>query len=143
MNAKLNQVDQSSLVNELLGGNFSVTLVRNFYSDPRSATPRTTSGGRRARRSTSPKFDDPTVQAALDAGRTSTDDAALEKAYEDFNKAMAKGVYIVPAWYREWALASKGVTGQAGAPLPDGSKPLVLNARFPVDDPLQEVTRTR
>ena len=33
----------------------------------------------------------------------------------------------------QWALASKGVKGQAGAPLPDGSKPLALNARFPVD----------
>ena len=39
----------------------------------------------------------------------------------------------VDTWYSEWALASKGVTGQKGAPLPDGSKPLALNARFPVD----------
>jgi hypothetical protein len=46
---------------------------------------------------------------------------------------MAEAVYNVPAWYSEWALVSKGVKGQAGAPLPDGSKPLVLNARFPVD----------
>ena len=46
---------------------------------------------------------------------------------------MAKGIYNIPAWYSEWALASKGVTGQAGAPLPDGSKPLALNGRFPVD----------
>jgi peptide/nickel transport system substrate-binding protein len=132
MNAKLNQVDQSSLVNDLLGGNFSVTLVRNFYSDPAFGDASNYVWFSKGPINFS-KFDDPTVQAALDAGRTSTDDEALQKAYEDFNKAMAAGVYNIPAWYSEWALASKGVTGQAGAPLPDGSKPLALNARFPVD----------
>jgi peptide/nickel transport system substrate-binding protein len=132
MNAKLNQVDQSSLVNDLLGGNFSVTLVRNFYSDPAFGDASNYVWFAKGPINFS-KFDDPTVQAALDSGRTSTDDEALQKAYEDFNRAMAAGVYNVPAWYSEWALASKGVTGQAGAPLPDGSKPLALNARFPVD----------
>jgi len=132
MNAKMNQVDQSSLVNDLLGGNFSVTLVRNFYSDPAFGDASNYVWFAKGPINFS-KFDDPTVQAALDQGRTATDDAALEKAYEDFNKAMAAGVYNVPAWYSEWALASKGVKGQSGAPLPDGSKQLVLNARFPVD----------
>ena len=54
-------------------------------------------------------------------------------ALHQFDKAMAAGIYNVPVWYSEWALASKGVTGQSGAPLPDGGKQLVLNARFPVD----------
>jgi peptide/nickel transport system substrate-binding protein len=133
MNAKINQVDQSSLVNDLLGGNFSVTLVRNFHSDPAFGDASNYVWFSKGSPVNFSKFDDPTVQAALDQGRTATDDATLEKAYEDFNKAMAKGIYNVPAWYSEWALASKGVTGQAGAPLPDGSKPKSLNGRFPVD----------
>jgi peptide/nickel transport system substrate-binding protein len=132
MNAKMNQVDQSSLVNDLLGGNFSVTLVRNFYSDPAYGDASNYIWFSKGPINFS-KFDDPTVQATLDTGRTATDDEALQKAYEDFNKAMASAVYNVPAWYSEWALVSKGVKGQSGAPLPDGSKPLVLNARFPVD----------
>jgi peptide/nickel transport system substrate-binding protein len=133
MNAKINQVDQSSLVNDLLGGNFSVTLVRNFHSDPAFGDASNYVWFSKGSPVNFSKFDDPTVQAALDQGRTATDDATLEKAYEDFNKAMAKGIYNVPAWYSEWALASKGVKGQAGAPLPDGSKPKSLNGRFPVD----------
>ena len=132
MNAKMNQVDQSSLVNDLLGGNFSVTLVRNFYSDPAFGDVSNYVWFSKGPINFS-KFDDPTVQAALDQGRTATEDAALEQAYEDFNKAMAKGIYNIPVWYSEWALASKGVKGQTGAPLPDGSKPKSLNGRFPVD----------
>jgi peptide/nickel transport system substrate-binding protein len=133
MNARLTQVDQSSLVNELLAGNFSVTLVRNFYSDPAFGDASSYVWFSKGSPVNFSKFDDPTVQAALDAGRVSTDPDKLNVAYEDFNKAMAKGIYNVPAWYSTWALASKGITGQSGAPLPDGSKPLVLNGRFPVD----------
>ena len=133
MNAKMNQVDQSSLVNDLLGGNFSVTLVRNFFSDPAYGDASNYVWFSKGSPVNFSKFDDSTVQTALDSGRTSTDDAALSKAYQDFNKAMAAGVYNIPVWYSEWALASKGITGASGAPLPDGSKQLVLNARFPVD----------
>jgi len=133
MNATINQIDQSSLVNDLLGGNFSITLVRNFHSDPAYGDAGNYVWFSKGSPVNFSKFDDPTVQAALDQGRTSTDDAALTKAYQDFNRAMAKGIYNIPVWYSEWALASKGVTGQNGAPLPDGSKPKVLNGRFPVD----------
>jgi len=133
MNAKLVQVDQSSLVNELLGGNFSVTLVRNFHSDAAFGDVANYVWWSKGSPVNFSKFDDPNVQAALDAGRTSTDPAALQQAYTSFNKAMAAGVYVVPAWYSTWALASKGITGQGGAPLPDGSKALVLNGRFPVE----------
>jgi peptide/nickel transport system substrate-binding protein len=133
MNATINQIDQSSLVNDLLGGNFSITLVRNFHSDPAYGDAGNYVWFSKGSPVNFSKFDDATVQAALDAGRTSTDDATLEKAYQDFNRAMAKGIYNIPVWYSEWALASKGVTGQAGAPLPDGSKPKSLNGRFPVD----------
>lgn len=134
MNARLVQVDQSALVNELLGGNFSVTLVRNFHSDPAFGDAANYVWWSKGSPVNFSKFDDPNVQAALDAGRTSTDPAALEQAYTDFNKAMASGVYVVPAWYSTWGLASRDVTGQAGAPLPDGGgKALVLNGRFPVE----------
>ncbi|MBM3658353.1 MAG: ABC transporter substrate-binding protein [Actinobacteria bacterium] len=133
MNAKLTQVDQSSLVNELLGGNFSVSLVRNFHSDAAFGDVANYVWWSKGSPVNFSKFDDPNVQAALDAGRTSTDPAALAEAYTTFNEAMGKGVYVVPAWYSIWGLASKGITGQAGAPLPDKSKALVLNGRFPVE----------
>ena len=133
MNAKLVQVDQSSLVNELLGGNFSVTLVRNFHSDAAFGDVANYVWWSKGSPVNFSKFDDPNVQSALDAGRISTDPATLDKAYTDFNKAMGTGVYVVPAWYSTWGLASKGITGQGGAPLPDGSKALVLNGRFPVE----------
>lgn len=134
MNARLVQVDQSSLVNELLGGNFSVTLVRNFHSDPAFGDASNYVWWSKGSPVNFGRIDDPTVQAALDAGRVSTDPTALEAAYTDFNKAMAAGVYVVPAWYSTWGLASRDITGQGGAPLPDdGGKALVLNGRFPVE----------
>lgn len=133
MNARLVQVDQSALVNELLGGNFSVTLVRNFHSDAAFGDVANYVWFSKGSPVNWAKFDDPNVQSALDSGRTSTDPAALDQAYDDFNAAMGEGLYLVPAWYSTWGLASKDVTGQGGAPLPDGSKALVLNGRFPVE----------
>ena len=78
MNAKMNQVDQSSLVNDLLGGNFSVTLVRNFYSDPAYGDASNYIWFSKGPVNFS-KFDDPTVQATLDTGRTATDDEARRR----------------------------------------------------------------
>ena len=133
MTVEISAVDQSSLVNELLGGKFSVTLIRNFHSDPAFGDAGNYVWWTKGSPVNFGRIDDPTIQTALDTGRVSTDEAARTKAYEDFNKAMAAGVYLVPAWYSQWAIATKNVAGTQGAPLPDGTQQKFMNARVPVD----------
>lgn len=133
MTVEISAVDQSSFVNELLGGKFSVTLTRNFHSDPAFGDAGNYVWWAKGSPVNFGRIDDPTIQTALDNGRVSTDEAARTKAYEDFNKAMAAGVYLVPAWYSQWAIATKSVSGIQGAPLPDGTKQKFMNARVPVD----------
>lgn len=133
MTVEISAVDQSSLVNELLGGKFSVTLIRNFHSDPAFGDASNYVWWAKGSPVNFGRIDDPTIQAALDTGRTATDEAARTKAYDDFNKAMGAGVYLVPGWYSQFAIGTKNVAGVKGAPLPDGSTQKFMNARIPVD----------
>ncbi|MEZ5178415.1 MAG: ABC transporter substrate-binding protein [Acidimicrobiales bacterium] len=66
------------------------------------------------------RFDDPTINAALDKGRTSPDPKARKAAYEAVNRQFAKQAYNVYLWYAPWAVAeSPDVHGILGPPLPD------------------------
>ncbi len=49
-------------------------------------------------------FDNETTQSLLEQGRGETDPAAIKKTYQDFNKAMAEGLYSLPVWYVNWAI---------------------------------------
>jgi hypothetical protein len=40
--------------------------------------------------------------------------------YQDFNRAMAEGVYVVPAWYVTWTIGSQTDVELGVVPLPDG-----------------------
>jgi peptide/nickel transport system substrate-binding protein len=133
MDATMTNFDQSSSVNQLLAGSFSVVLMRNFHSDPAYGDFGNYIWFSKGSLVNFSRFDDPNVQRALDAGRVSVDPATLVSAYEDFSRAMEDGLYAIPAWYNTRALASRGLRGQSGAPLPDGSKPLAVAGRFPVD----------
>lgn len=129
MNPNISQVAQSQLINTALQGKFSVMLWRNFHSDPAYGD----AGNYVWWSSTSPinfpRIKDPAMQTSLDTGRTQGDDAS----YIAFNKQMAAGQYIIPAWFVNWTIASKGVKGVLGAPLPDGTKPRFMYGRIPVD----------
>lgn len=133
INATLAQVDQSSLINEALAGKFSVLLWRNFHSDPAYGDAGNYVWFTKGSPVNFGKIDDATVQASLDAGRAALTTADGKAAYEDFNKAMMGSPWLIPAWFVDWTIASKGMGGILGAPLPDGSKPLYLYGRIPVD----------
>jgi len=133
INATLAQVDQSSLINEALAGKFSVLLWRNFHSDPAYGDAGNYVWFSKGSPVNFGKIDDATVQASLDAGRAALTTADGKAAYEDFNKAMMGSPWLIPAWFVDWTIASKGMGGILGAPLPDGSKPLYLYGRIPVD----------
>lgn len=133
MNATLSQVDQSSLINDALAGKFSVMLWRNFHSDPAYGDAANYVWWYTGSPVNFGKIDDPAMQTALDTGRSALDEATANTAYQDFNKAMMSAPYVIPAWFVNWTIASKGVKGQLGAPLPDGSKPKFMYGRIPVD----------
>jgi peptide/nickel transport system substrate-binding protein len=133
MNADIAQFDQSGLINEALGGRFSVLLWRNFHSDPAFGDVGNYVWWTQGSPINFGKINNPEIQADLDTGRTSADDGARSTAYQEFNMAMSAGTYVVPAWFVDWTIAAKGVKGTAGAPLPDGSKPRFMYGRIPVD----------
>ena len=88
MHATLTTFDQSSGVNQLLAGEFSVALVRNFHSDPAYGDTGSYIWFSKGSPLNFSKFDDSNVQAALDAGRFSPlMSRRSKKAYEDFSRA--------------------------------------------------------
>jgi peptide/nickel transport system substrate-binding protein len=125
IDATLKQDDQTAFILAAVGGNFSVMLWRQHPGDDPDAqyywwnTGSTLNFG---------KFNDPTMEALIDQGRTETDPAKRKQIYEDVNKRFASQVYNVWSYYDQWTIATKkNVTGITGPPLPDGGgKPAVL-----------------
>jgi ABC-type transport system substrate-binding protein len=78
-------------------------------------------------------FSDPTTQAPLDEGRALSDQGAIDKNYETFNRAMAAGGYLLPMWYVDWTIGYQPDVKLTFPPLPDGNgKPLFVYGRIPV-----------
>ncbi len=130
MNPNISQVAQSQLIGTALQGKFSVMLWRNFHSDPEFGDAGNYVWWSKTSPINFPRINDPEMQTSLDEGRLQSQDSS----YETFNKEMAGGQYIIPAWFVNWTIASKGVKGILGAPLPDGGgSPRFMYGRIPVD----------
>jgi peptide/nickel transport system substrate-binding protein len=134
MSATIAQFDQSGLINEALGGNFSVLLWRNLHGGstqfPDADTYPWFSN-------TSPvnfgKFKDDQTQALLDQGRQAQNPADIKRIYSQWNKLMAKQVYILPGWFVNWTIGYQPNVTVTLPPLPDGQgKPLFVYGRIPV-----------
>lgn len=111
-------VDQSSLINDALAGNFQAMSFRNHPGgDPdtqyvwwKSSSP--VNFGR---------IKDPEIDRLLDAGRVETDPAKRTAIYEDLNRRFADQSWNLWSWYTLWAIGARDeVQGLAGPPLPDG-----------------------
>jgi peptide/nickel transport system substrate-binding protein len=111
-------VDQSTLVNLALSGDFQAETFRNQPGgDPdtqyvwwHSGSPVNFSG-----------IKDPVIDSDLNQGRVTTDPAKRLALYRDMNKRFASQVYELWAWYTRWGIGtSTSVGGVAGPPLPDG-----------------------
>ena len=137
INAEIAQFDQATLINKALARDIDVLLWRNlhggftqhnnadtyvWFANKDTGNILNFSG-----------FDDETTQSLLEQGRGETDPAAIKKTYQDFNKAMAKGIYSLPIWYVDWAIGYQPDVKLTFPPLPDGAgKPLFLYGRIPV-----------
>jgi peptide/nickel transport system substrate-binding protein len=119
-------VDQSTLINEAIAGNFQGAGWRNHPGgDPDTQYVWWYS--------TSPvnfgRIKDPVIDRLLDEGRSEPDQAKRTKIYQDVNRRFAKEHYNLWSWYTYWAVGfQKDVKGIAGPPLPEGGKPYSLFA---------------
>ena len=121
----IRSVDQSTLINEALAGNFQAVGWRNHPGgDPDSNyvwwhSDSPVNFGR---------IDDPVVDQLLEEGRVETDLAKRTAIYQDLNRRFAEQLYNLWSWYTLWAVATRNdVRGIAGPALPDGGgRPLAL-----------------
>jgi peptide/nickel transport system substrate-binding protein len=134
INATIAQFDQATLINKALAFSIDVLLWRNLYGEYsehadadtfiwfQSGSPVNFGG-----------FNDPTVQAQLDAGRHVTTAAAAAPIYQQFNRLMAQRGYLLPTWYVNWTIGYSSSVNLNFPPLPDGhGKPLFAYGRIPV-----------
>jgi peptide/nickel transport system substrate-binding protein len=118
-------VDQATLINEALAGNFQAMGFRNHPGgDPDAQAVWW--------RSDSPinfgRIKDPEIDRLLEAGRVETDPEKRTEIYEDLNRRFADQAWNLWSWYTTWGLAAKpDVKGLLGPRLPDGhGKPFPL-----------------
>jgi len=70
------------------------------------------------------KFNDPVINKAFETGRTSTDQAVREKAYQDINREFAKQMWEGWTFYSVWTVPYQtDVRGILGPKLPTASSP--------------------
>jgi peptide/nickel transport system substrate-binding protein len=118
-------VDQATLINEALAGNFQGMGFRNHAGgdpDAQGVWWRTDSPINFGR------IKDPEIDRLLQAGRVETEPAKREQIYQDLNRRFADQAWNLWSWYTVWGLAAKpSVKGILGPPLPDGhGKPFPL-----------------
>jgi peptide/nickel transport system substrate-binding protein len=125
IDVSIRTVDQSTLINEALAGNFQSAAWRNHPGgDPDTQYVWWYS--------TSPvnfgKFKDAEIDRLLDEGRSEPDPAKRTEIYKDISRRFAKQLYNLWSWYTYWAIGYQNdVRGVSGPPLPDGGgKPFAL-----------------
>ncbi len=121
INTTIAQFDQATLINKALQGDIDVLVWRNLHGEYSGDADQSTYVWFAENYPTNfGAFSDPTVQSLLDQGRAATSPAQINSIYQQFNKAMAQGLYILPAWYVNWTIAYKPTVKLNFAPLPDG-----------------------
>jgi peptide/nickel transport system substrate-binding protein len=118
INVSIEQVDQSTLINRVLGGEFDQATFRNQPQDDPDTQYVWWHSGSPVNFS---KFKDPVIDQDLEQGRVTTDPAKRIAIYKDLNRRFASQVYELWSWYTRWAVGYTGnVGGVHGVPLPDG-----------------------
>jgi peptide/nickel transport system substrate-binding protein len=121
---KIKTLDQASLVQAAISGDFQAMTFRNYPGgDPDSLYVWFYGGGNPVNFA---RFDDPEVNRLLDEGRSETDPTKRKAIYTALDKRMGSQVYGLWSWFTPWAVVpDTKVHGILGPPLPgaDPSKP--------------------
>jgi peptide/nickel transport system substrate-binding protein len=137
IDAEIAQFDQATLINKALSGDIDVLLWRNLHGGFTNSADSDNypwwSNADTGNLINFSKFNNPDTQALLEQGRGESQQAEIDKTFTDFNKAMAKNIYIVPVWYVDWAIGYVPDVKLTLPPLPDKQgKPLFVYGRIPV-----------
>ena len=116
----LRQVEQATLISTALGTDWDLMPYRNLPGG-------VPDGNYVWWHGSSPinfgKFDDPEIDALLDAGRVETDPDEARAIYEDVNREFGSEVYNLWLSWTEWNIGTApGVGGTSDSPLPDGAR---------------------
>ncbi len=118
INVTIEQVDQSTLINRVLGGEYNQATFRNQPQDDPDTQYVWWHGGSPVNFS---GFNDPVINQDLEQGRVTTDPAKRIAIYKDMNRRFASQVYELWTWYTRWAVGyTNNIGGISGVPLPDG-----------------------
>jgi peptide/nickel transport system substrate-binding protein len=117
----LDPIEQAQQINTALGTDWQAQYWRNHPGGDPDTQYNWWYGG-------SPvnfgKFDDPEINALLDQGRTTPEEAGRTEIYENINKMFADKLYNVWTNWSNWTVGSATeVGGVLGPDLPDGSAP--------------------
>lgn len=136
INASIDAVDQTEIINTALGGEFGLNLWRNhpggdpdtqriwWYSKTPSGSPNFVNFGR---------INDPEIDRLFDEARSETDPEARAERYQQISKIFAEEAYNLWGWYTLWAFAAAdNVRGLYPPPLPDGQEPAIIASVQPV-----------
>jgi peptide/nickel transport system substrate-binding protein len=137
IDAEIAQFDQATLINKALSGDIDVLLWRNLHGGYTNSTDSDNypwwSNADTGNFINFSKFNNADTQALLEQGRGESAEADIKTTYEDFNKAMAENIYIVPVWYVDWTIGYSPDVKLTLPKLPDGGgKPLFVYGRIPV-----------
>jgi peptide/nickel transport system substrate-binding protein len=118
INVTIQQVDQATLINRVLGGSFNQATFRNQPQDDPDTQYVWWHSGSLVNFS---RINDPVIDSDLEQGRLTTDPAKRTAIYRDMNRRFASQVYELWTWYTKWAVGyTNNVGGISGVPLPDG-----------------------
>ena len=119
---QLKSVDQATLINLAIGGEYDITLFRNHPGgDPDTQyvwwkSDSAVNFGR---------IKSPEIDNLLDTGRSETDPAKRQEIYEELNRTFTEQAWNIWMWYTPWAVGlAKDVHNVLGPDLPgEGGKP--------------------
>ncbi len=134
INVTIAQFDQATLINKALQGDIDVLVWRNLHGEYSGDADQSTYVWFAEGYPTNfGAFSDPTVQSLLDQGRAASSPAQINSIYQQFNRAMAKGAYILPDWYVNWTIGYQPSVHLTFPPLPNGEgTPAFVYGRIPV-----------
>jgi peptide/nickel transport system substrate-binding protein len=136
INATIEQVDQTEIINTALGGEFGLNLWRNhpggdpdtqriwWYSKTPEGSPNFVNFGR---------INDPEIDRLFDEARSNPDEQARAELYQQVSQIFADEAYNLWAWYTVWAFAAADdVRGLYPPQLPDGQEAVIIASVEPV-----------
>jgi peptide/nickel transport system substrate-binding protein len=122
---RIRTIDQATIINEVLAGNFQATMWRQHAGGEPDGQYIWWYGGAGANPTNFSRINDPVLNEALAQGRVETDPVKRREMYERIPRRFAEKVYSIWLSYAEWGIGlAKNVHGVLSAELPDDGGPI-------------------